>query len=576
MLPLLEGLDIPWEKVDESFFGILLECVCLFYSFIGLAIVCDEHLVPALDTLCIKWKIPEDVAGATFMAFGSAAPEIIIATVTTLQASDSPDPDAVALGVTSVVGSGLLAFSVIPAICGIYGSDPAGLTLKRRPLLRDHLAYLVSLRTLMYTIADGQIHPWEAGTMLCIYVCYLSVIVFAGSARSWYLKKHYPEFYRWKMAQKAEAGAHGHGGHGHGDHGSMPTEGHYEALGMDGMGKRHPPREQWEPVHTWSSARVRKWWYDELPPALHGYSAIVEECQLDGSDLFQLDMEMLHEFGVKRIHGMKVLKAVERLRIEQGGLDSEAEKILRKLEMWQISDDVMGKLRSQMDVRGGGRHGGHHGDKHGHGGHGDSDSDHEDHGVFWSVFETVTYPLELILSLTCPDCELGSPGEGYYLVTFFTSFVWVAIFSFLISSLIERWVVLSGMPMSFFGLLVVSIAAQTPDTLESLAVSKKGYGSMAVANCLGTQTINIGIGLAVPWLFASSSGSVIELSEELLIPCWIMIGLLLTNLFILYTDVIFRGAEKVILGRTRAYLMSIVYFISIIVYAVYLIMKGEL
>jgi len=655
MLPLLEGLDIPWEKVDESFFGILLECVCLFYSFIGLAIVCDEHLVPALDTLCIKWKIPEDVAGATFMAFGSAAPEIIIATVTTLQASDSPDPDAIALGVTSIVGSGLLAFSVIPAICGIYGSDPAGLTLKRRPLLRDHLAYLISLLMLMYTIADGQIHVWEAASMLCIYICYLCVIVFAGSARSWYLKKHYPEFYRWKMAQKAEAGAHGHGGHGHGD--PMPTEGHYEALGMDSMGKRHPPPEQWgkpiylnfqqrplgfkikegdqgynaliasvddqahdgsiigtqitqinefnckdgefdqitrwlqgarlplqivfqrppmEPVHTWSSARVRKWWYDELPPALHGYSAIVEECQLDGSDLFQLDMEMLHEFGVKRIHGMKVLKAVERLRIEQGGLDSEAEKILRKLEMWQISDDVMGKLRSQMDVRGGGRHGGHHGDKHGHGGHGDSDSDHEDHGVFWSVFETVTYPLELILSLTCPDCELGSPGEGYYLVTFFVSFVWVAIFSFLISSLIERWVKLSGMPMSFFGLLVVSIAAQTPDTLESLAVSKKGYGSMAVANCLGTQTINIGIGLAVPWLFSSASGSVIELSEELLIPCWIMIGLLLINLFILYTDVIFRGAEKVILGRTRAYLMSIVYFISIILYAVYLIMKGEL
>ena len=90
---------------------------------------------------------------------------------------------------------------------------------------------------------------------------------------------------------------------------------------------------------------------------------------------------------------------------------------------------------------------------------------------------------------TCPDCEIGKPQENWYLFTFFMSFFWVAIFSFFISSIIERWVDLSGMPMSFFGLLVVSVAAQTPDTLESLAVSKKGYGSMAVANCLGNSNI---------------------------------------------------------------------------------------
>jgi len=318
---------------------------------------------------------------------------------------------------------------------------------------------------------------------------------------------------------------------------------------------------------------VRKWWFEELPPALHVYNGIVEECQLDGSDLFQLDMEMLQEFGVKRIHGMKVLKAVDRLRAEQGGLNSEAEEILRKLEHWEISPDVLRKLKNQMDNTD------HAGgiDVKGHGGHGsDSESESGDHGPFWTIFETAICPLEAILAATCPECEIGSPGENLYLVTFFVSFTWVAIFSFLISSVIERWVALSGMPMSFFGLLVVSIAAQTPDTLESLAVSKKGYGSMAVANCLGTQTINIGIGLAIPWLFSALSGAVITLEEDLLIPCWIMIGLLLVNLFILYTDVLFRGAQKVILGRTRAYLMSIVYCLAIILYAVYLIMTGEL
>merc|ERR1719376_211749 len=193
--------------------------------------------------------------------------------------------------------------------------------------------------------------------------------------------------------------------------------------------------------------------------------------------------------------------------------------------------------------------------------------------MLWHYFAK---PLELLFWITCPPCEIGTPYQNYWPITFFVSFIWVSLFSFLLSSIVERWVTVTNTPMAFFGLLLVSVAAQTPDTLESLAVSKKGYGSMAVANCLGTQTINIGIGLAIPWLFSSSAGAVIELEESLLVPCWIMIGLLVINLFILYTDVLFKGAEKVILNRTRAYLMSIVYCIAIILYAVYLIMEGEL
>merc|ERR1712223_1474493 len=137
-----------------------------------------------------------------------------------------------------------------------------------------------------------------------------------------------------------------------------------------------------------------------------------------------------------------------------------------------------------------------------------------------------------MLGFTCPECEYGTENENWYLFTFFMSFFWVAVFSFLISSIVERWVKVSGLPMSFFGLLVVSVAAQTPDTLESLAVAKKGYGAMAVANCLGTQTINAGIGLGLPWLITTSTGTKIVLGEELLVPCWIMVFQLLIIMFL--------------------------------------------
>lgn len=642
MLILLD-LDIPWEEVDDSPFGIILECLTVFYAFIGLAIVCDEHLVPALDTLCHRWGIPEDVAGATFMAFGSAAPEIIIASVTTLQASTAPDPDAIALGVTSVVGSGLLAFSIIPALCGVFGGDPdatpeenaKGLPLNRRPLLRDHIAYLASLLMLMYTIADGIIHVWEAAVCLTIYICNLFVIIFGRPIRLSYLKNFHQSYY-WRSLDRRN-------GENEDKHANLLEDENYtngltdpannwgepmyisfekrplgfkvtdgennmeaiiegvdndndqKLIGCQIMEINHrscqdvhfntithwlttmelpltivfqkPPHDL---VENWTNARVKQWWLDALPAALHVYAGIVDECQLDGSDLFELDMEMLQEFGVKRIHGMKVLKAIDKLCGQQAMVGSEASRILKKLSAWEISDGTLGKLRHELVDR-------NHklsidGSVHSHG---SGSSESEEHGIIYEYFEKAIYPMEMLLATTCPECELDSPGENWYAFTFMMAFIWVAVFSFCISSVIERWVEVSGMPMSFFGLLVVSIAAQTPDTLESIAVAKKGYGSMAVANCLGTQTINIGIGLACPWLITASSGTIIELEEELLVPCWIMIFLLLTNLLILFSDVIFRGANKVMLNRTRAYMMSITYCISIILYAIYLVMTDQ-
>ena len=50
--------------------GILLEVFLFLYSMLGLAIVCDDYLCVALERLCEEFLIWEDVAGATFMAFG--------------------------------------------------------------------------------------------------------------------------------------------------------------------------------------------------------------------------------------------------------------------------------------------------------------------------------------------------------------------------------------------------------------------------------------------------------------------------------------------------------------------------
>jgi len=40
----------------------------IFWTFLGLAILCEEYFVPALRIICHRLRLPDDVAGASFMA----------------------------------------------------------------------------------------------------------------------------------------------------------------------------------------------------------------------------------------------------------------------------------------------------------------------------------------------------------------------------------------------------------------------------------------------------------------------------------------------------------------------------
>ena len=54
----------------------LLGIFMMSYMFVGFHIICDDFFVPALNVLCDKAGIPDDVAGATFMAAGASSPEL--------------------------------------------------------------------------------------------------------------------------------------------------------------------------------------------------------------------------------------------------------------------------------------------------------------------------------------------------------------------------------------------------------------------------------------------------------------------------------------------------------------------
>jgi len=427
----------------------------LLYSFAGLALVCDDYMVPALETLCVRWNVQEDVAGATFMAFGSAAPEIIINAVQTIKSrlkgpsgQPSKDNDAVALGVGAIIGSGMIAFMIIPAICSIFSSET--LSIKRRPFARDAGFYSLALIATIIFLHDEQIMCYEAAILVGIYICYVLTVVFGHSVR-----KEYLSTFKGVVLQR-----------------------------QDSFVTREKERRK-------SNTQNKK--CDDRTPLLHSSSSqilnrtpsITRHSSYENTSLGSpLDDDIAVFCSSKENDG-----EVEKQGLVSGGTKEPGCTSLKKLE--RDSEEKPNYPVSPMkgetvqECKGAEGHG--------------EESEEEDESRC-SISCVLTSPLKLLFMITCPKAVMGSRFEFLYPLAFIISFGWIAVFSFVVSEVVEEWVVKTGINEAFFGLTLIAIGAEIPDTIQSVTVARRGYGSMAVSNCIGSQIVNCCIGLGFSWL----------------------------------------------------------------------------
>jgi len=123
----------------------LLYVFCTFYLFCGIAIVCDDFFTASLETLSIKFELSEDVAGATFMAAGSSAPELFTSLSSVIVTDECANRSSV--GVGTIVGSAIFNILVIiGATCMLAGQV---LQLGWKPMVRDTCWYSLSIALLI-------------------------------------------------------------------------------------------------------------------------------------------------------------------------------------------------------------------------------------------------------------------------------------------------------------------------------------------------------------------------------------------------------------------------------------------
>ncbi len=163
--------------------AILLHILGILYMLIGIALVCDEFFVPSLEVIVEKLKIPNDVAGATFMAAGGSAPEFFTSMFGTFLAQNS-------IGFGAIVGSAVFNILFVIGVCGLVAPRPLRLTWW--PLFRDTFFYALSLGLLIAFFQGREIEWYESLILFLVYVFYVLFMFINGKAETFarkYLSK---------------------------------------------------------------------------------------------------------------------------------------------------------------------------------------------------------------------------------------------------------------------------------------------------------------------------------------------------------------------------------------------------
>ena len=381
------------------------------------------------------------------MALGSAAPELIISSLNTLQGESD-------LGVGAIVGSGMLAFSVLPGLCALVaGKD---LWLKRRPLARDSLTYLLALICLVVFFRDGFIELWEACVLLGMYVGYVCMVVLSPSVRSRWREKERRRVYDEQVKEAMATGA---------DRTRLEEmKQRYDAEGQSKsfvekareQAEKEQQQKKEDQLASSSSSPTKP---SPRPPPNDLAASL-----LSHSDSFHSSLTVTDTSSA--IDGDEAAPSSPR------SSDEDDEPSIYEVEHNDPLGDADSAAPSSLTRA-------------------------------WRVF---TYPLATAFRYTCIECHHDGPKARWYPLTFFISFLWVSLFSFLISAVAQRWNATSGLPLSLFGIVLVAVGAEIPDGVQSLSVARRGYGAMALSNSCGAQITNVLFGLGLPWTIANIAG----------------------------------------------------------------------
>ncbi|CAH8527471.1 unnamed protein product [Schistosoma margrebowiei] len=158
-----------FTQSQRQYGAVIIHLVVSVYMFIGLALLCDDYFIPCLERICEVLHLQPDVAGATFMAAGSSAPELATTLVGVFIAKDD-------IGLGAVVGSADFNIMLVVSVSALFAKQV--IYLNWWPLVRDSAVYLLSIILLALVIYDELVYWYESGIFIIVYGLYVLLMYY--------------------------------------------------------------------------------------------------------------------------------------------------------------------------------------------------------------------------------------------------------------------------------------------------------------------------------------------------------------------------------------------------------------
>ncbi|XP_028816395.1 sodium/potassium/calcium exchanger 3 isoform X2 [Denticeps clupeoides] len=447
-----------FTKEQRTHGAVLLHVFCAVYMFYALAIVCDVYFVPSLEKISENLHLSEDVAGATFMAAGSSAPELFTSLIGVFITKGD-------VGVGTIVGSAVFNILVIIGVCGIFSGQTISLTWW--PLFRDSVYYILSVLALILIIYDEKVLWWETIILIFMYGIYIVIMKFNAQICSWVELQFGGPGQPCLVSSLRRDGAVGEAG-SHCDTSMIllkkdQSPGQEPSVVMvDEMLSLHP--------HSFSFSERQRLIRNRSPgdsngsgtgetlgcdgPAIEGALWAAENGATIESERKPLEPPHDRPGSAGPIAAMDAVDALPKEEEEEEEDDEEQERPFRPLTLPEGCCEVAKWLFS--------------------------------------------WPLSFLLYCTVPNCVLRR-WERWFMVTFVVSTLWIAVFSYLMVWMVTIISFTLNIPDVVMGISFLAAGTSVPDCIASLIVARQGMGDMAVSNSIGSNIFDILLGLGFPW-----------------------------------------------------------------------------
>ncbi|XP_060592770.1 sodium/potassium/calcium exchanger 4-like [Ruditapes philippinarum] len=461
---------------QRSHGAIILHILLVIYMFVALSIVCDDYFVASLDKVCERLGFSEDVAGATFMAAGSSAPELFTAIIGVFITKGD-------VGIGTIVGSAVFNILFVIGICGVLIKQ--AISLSWWPLCRDSIFYALAIIVLILVVADSKVTWYESVIMLLLYGVYIVIMRYNRTIQSIVTDK-----LKWLTTEKISA---------NGIIGKQLNkfQGDYEQFGDDDD-VFHSSTEDNKEDHT----EMREFQTTEQTSA-DNY-ALNSNIKLT-FDEAAFRIMMGHNFkGKCRFIAAARLVVSYHLRMKADSAFLRRQ-LFKKASRASTMRSYAKSVRNWMSMAY------------------DENIDDwrklpniEQDGYLAAAKWFIVYPIKTLLYYTIPDSRKPR-WEKYFIATFAMSIVWIFLFSYVTIWMVTYIGYAFSIPDSVMGITFLAAGTSIPDALASVFVAKQGMGDMAVSNCVGSNIFDILLGLSFPWFLKTaivSPGSTAAINSE--------------------------------------------------------------